>query len=470
MDYIGSICFLIKIKKSVMRLLVYLLSFLLCTNVNAATSSVSFFRGQLHDNPVVAENMLKVDIFYYRDFPYRQRYTHQEIKDCIKIPARGIVRCKESVSLIRPESLVNGWLHSQYEKGYLPLTMKLFGVTNRAGHINKVTPAGFLSVNKKMDDLKSQYVPATGLFIRHVLDVREYTFKNIKTNVIFSVKATPEHPVYVANRRDFIPVSQLSPEDHLLSDNGDKIQLLCRYSINQGINQGINKGIKKGCGVPFNQGRITRVYNIETSWRHTYFVQGERLLVHNCNAKIKKSNEADEGFYEGFNKSDGAVAGDNNKVHLFLRQYEVDGEKSWSNHKSKNTYTLDEVKALRMKVKKLRGEPYQSMRIEGVMGAILGVIDREGYIGAHSSLNKLSLQDGRLVNGSKLVMDKPDSFIYRAEMKRQNLLNLKYHLMKDLLPVGAIAGIMTLAVGSIGGVIAGFIEGFNSLGNDVLPL
>ena len=392
MDYISSICFLIKIKKPVMRLFVYLLSSLLCTNVNAATSSISFFHGQLHNNRVVAENMLKIDIFYYRNFSYRQRYAHQEIKGCIKIPARGIVRCKESVSLIRPESQVNGWLHSQYEKGYLPLTMKSFGVTNTVGHINKVTPVGFLSVNKKMDNLKSPYVPATGLFIRHVPDVREYTFKNIKTNVIFSVKATPEHPVYAANRRDFIPVSQLSPEDHLLSDNGDKIQLLCHY--------GINQGIKKGCGIPFNQGGITRVYNIETSWRHTYFVQRERLLVHNC-------NDAPDNTIQGrtYNRD---------QIRLFGRR--------GNNIEFSEPMPLDSFKSI--KNEKFRNSPGLSfINREGEKVEIAGAVDSENYIGHYSELDDLYVRNGRLLKGrffSMPVEDKLDDFNFNDEFSSKN--------------------------------------------------
>ena len=465
MDCIGSIYFLMQIKKRVMRSIVYLLSSLLCTNINAATSSVSFFHGQLHNNPVVAENMLKVDIFYYRDFPYRQRYTHQEIKDCIKIPARGIVRCKESISLIRPENQVNSWLHSQYEKGYLPLTMKSFGVKNTAGYMNKVTPVGFLSASKKMDNLKSQYVPATGLFIRHVLDVREYTFKNIKTNVIFSVKATPEHPVYSANRRGFIPIAQLSTEDQLLSDNGEKIQLLCRNDINNGINH----GIKKGCGIPYNQGRITRVYNIETSWRHTYFVQGEKLLVHNCNsmAQIKKPDEYDEGFSEDFKELDDTIAGDEDKVHLVLTRREGGAKGEWSNIRSKNRYTLEEVRALQADFEKSRNVPYGIGTIEGEVeeGGVLGIMDSRERIGAYSNLKTLSLRNGMLMNKSEPVTATFDNFDFTAEMNRQCRRNLIYDLKKNaLLYTGVAIGIpftVVFGLGGFAGLMTLFIKALN---------
>ena len=259
-----------------MRSFIFLFSLSLCMNSYPADSSIHFNQGRQYNKSVVSENLLKVNIFYYKDFPYRQRYANHKIKGCIKMPAEGIVRCKEFISLMRPENKVNNWFYLQHEKGYLPLTLKEFGITNVQGHINKVTPADISSVNNKIDQVNSPYVPATGIFIRHVSDVREYTFKNIKTNIVFSVKVTPEHPIYSVNRQAFVPVSQLLPEDHLLSENGQKIQLICQY------------GIKKDCSTYFNKGEITAVYNIEVEQRHTYFVQDEKMLVHNaCKSEVK---------------------------------------------------------------------------------------------------------------------------------------------------------------------------------------
>ena len=272
-----------------MRPFIFLFSLSLCMNSCPVDSSVYFNQGWQYNESVIYENLLKVSIFYYRDFPYRHGYLNQQIKGCIKIPEEGIVRCKELIALIRPGSKVNNWLRIQHEKGYLPLTLKEFGVTKVQGHINKVMPAGFSSFNKQTDGAGSRYVPATGIFMRHALDVKKYTFKNVKTNVIFSVQATREHPVYSVSRQAFVPVSKLLPEDKLLSENGQKIQLLCR------------QGVKNGCGVSFNQGRISVVYNIEVSQRHTYFIQGEKMLVHNDCKKVAETNGAgvDKGRVQG---------------------------------------------------------------------------------------------------------------------------------------------------------------------------
>ena len=279
---IDSNCAVKTVKKHEIYSFIFLFSLLLCVDSVSANSSAFFNQGQRHNESMVHENLLKVNIFYYKDFPYRQRYANHKIKGCIKRPAEGIVRCKEFISLIRPENKVNNWFHLQHEKGYLPLTPKEFGITNIQGHINKVTPADISSVNNKIDKVSSPYVPATGIFIRHVSDVREYTFKNIKTNVVFSVKVTPEHPVYSVNRQAFVPVSQLLPEDQLLSENGQKIQLICQY------------GIKKDCSTYFNKGEITAVYNIEVEQRHTYFVQDEKILVHNaCKSEVKDIDKSE---------------------------------------------------------------------------------------------------------------------------------------------------------------------------------
>ena len=264
------------LKKYMRYGLVYLFFLLLCFNINAASLSVPAAEGKQYN--ITDKNLLKVDIFYYRNFPYRKSYANQEIKNCIKMPSAGIVHCKEFISLIRSKNTVNNWLRRSVKGNCFNLPSKEFGVKHTLGCISKITPIDFLSADKKINSTDSFSVAATGLFIRHVLDVRKYTFKNVGTHMVFSVKATPEHPVYSVSRHTFVPVSQLLPEDVLLSENGNKIHLLCRH--------GINQGIKNGCGIPVNKGGITSVYNLEAGYRHTYFVQNENLLVHNCNGII----------------------------------------------------------------------------------------------------------------------------------------------------------------------------------------
>ena len=427
-----------------MRSLVYLLSFLLCTNVNAATSSISFFHGQQHSNSIASKSLLKVDVFYYRDFPYRQHYAHRGMNGCIKMPAAGIVRCKEVISLLREENTINNWLRIQNKKGYLPLTMKASGIINTVGHISKITSAGFSSVNKKTADVNSPYRPATGIFIRHVTDVRQYTFKNIKTNVVFSVKATPEHPVYSVNRQAFIPVSHLSTEDYLLSEDGQKIHLICP------------QGLKNSCGVSFNKGGITSVYNVETSQRHTYFVQSEKLLVHNCDNNMRKvSMGQDTGKKADVSKSDKNNYPSQGKVRLVLRAKSIKkpvltGEE----------YTVQEVLEARDKVRSKSFSLYSRVNVRGLSadskGGVkmrtLAVIDHEGSVAPYSSLENLSLDNGRLMNDSMPVTENLSNFNFTKEIMTQGAINVGYYTMQA-------AGGTLMVVGGIGLIFALFAYG-----------
>ena len=442
---IGNNYFVKRVKEHMVRLFIFLLSLSLFLNTGAANASVSFKQGQKHNESVISENLLKVNLFYYKDFPYRQSYVNQEIKGCIKMPARGIVHCKEFISLIRSKNKVNNWLRVQHEKGYMPLTRQEFGISNSQGHINKVAPVYFSSINKKLGNVSSLYMPATGIFIRHVPAVREYTFKNIKTNVVFSVKATPEHPVYAANRQGFIPISQLLPGDHLLSENGQKIELICP------------QGVNNGCGVSFNQGGITVVYNIETSQRHTYFVQSEKLLVHNCNNDMYKSKMNEEtGEKTDAPKSDKNHYPNHGRVRLVMRSQPN------KNFLSKTEYTMEEAREFRNEVRSRSSSRYSRINVldidgntpkNGLKVRALAVIDSEGSVAPYSSLDDLSLYKGRLLNNSMPVTKNLSSFNFTKEIITQGAINVGYHTMQvvggALIVVGgmvAVLGLLTYGV------------------------
>ena len=406
-----------------MRSFIFLFSLFLCMNSYPADSSIHFNQGRQYNKSVISENLLKVNIFYYKDFPYRQRYADHKIKGCIKRPAEGIVRCKEFISLIRPENKVNNWLRLQHEKGYLPLTLKEFGITNIQGHINKVTPADISSVNNKIDKVSSPYVPATGIFIRHVPDVREYTFKNIKTNVIFSVKVTPEHPVYSVNRQAFVPVSQLLPEDQLLSENGQKIQLLCR------------QGVKKYCGAPFNnEGGITSVYNIEASQRHTYFVQSEKLLVHNCN-------------YGTHDEDPGQDIGEKVDILKNRVRFVVKGSSGGDDRGaflSEKEYTLEKAMEYRNRIRRMHNTPYVRVRAGDERMKLVAVMDYQGSVAPYSRLEDLSLQDGKLTKDFLMVKEKLDDFNFTKEILTQGVVNMAYHIKNKWKVTAAISGLSAI--------------------------
>ena len=401
-----------KLKKYALHCLTFFLSAFLCINADAIISPASFPLMQRHAEPTGTANRMKVDIFYYRDFPYRQLAANQKTEGCIQLPESEIIRCKELISLLRPESIVNGWLSIQKKKGYLPLkTLKEFSAVKTKAYIDKVTPIVFPGVNitnKSTDSMESPYALTTGLFIKHVLQVRRYAFKNVKTNTVFFVTATPEHPVYSVNRHAFVAISTLSPEDRLLSSAGDKIQLLCP------------QGIKNSCGTVVDKGQITRVYNLETSLRHTYFVQSERLLVHNCGRKnkIKRAvctKNDDESERVDVLKNKWGYPLQKNSVRRVLVYKKEQGNMLVY----PNEISMADVLSRKAQT---GGREEVWVTLEGKAGfyCTVGVMDHQGYIGAYSELEQLSLKNGRLIRsviGKKIpVTDTLSSFDFKREL------------------------------------------------------
>ena len=388
---------------------IFLVILSFCVNLN---TTVAFASLTQNDHASVnTTGLLKVNIVYYRDFPYKKNYANQQFKNCITLSKAGIIHCKEQVSLLRSAKIVKGWLHTRNKKGYLPFALKKYGITTVKAYITEVMPvgirpAGITSVkpahkNKNSNMLTSPYAPVTGIFIRHALDVSQYTFKNLKTKVVFFVTATPDHPVYAVNRRAFIGISQLSPEDTLLSAGGEKIELVCSGSV------------KGGCGTAFNRGKITSVYNIETSQRHTYFVQSENMLVHNCGSQDAEENKPD---------IDDLIAAEDNipykeSVALIVKDEEgnpvVDRE---------FRYQLQTIISLRNSKYNTRFSSPFTSRI------ILGVSDHKGYVADYyREASSLSLnEDGRLMvsrwfQKKKLVTDTAETVRYSDSISRMKL-------------------------------------------------
>ena len=108
------------------------------------------------------------------------------------------------------------------------------------------------------------------LFKRHVPEARTYTFKDLKTRKLSQVTATPNHKFYVANKKVFESIQEVSPKDQLVSASGHQVQLVC--AKNQNSHCGISYGVK---GIP------VAVYNLEVYRKHWYFVGKEKILVHN---------------------------------------------------------------------------------------------------------------------------------------------------------------------------------------------
>ena len=373
-----------------MRFPVFLIILSLCVNLNATVTFTGLPLIQGHHASENTTDLLKVDMVYYKDFPYKKSYANQRFKNCIVFSEAGVVRCRQQVALLRPAKIVEGWLHTQNKKGYLPFALKKYGIMDVKAYITEIVPAESIHNNKNSSTLQSSYVPATGIFIRHVLDVSQYTFKNQEKNITFFIKATPDHPVYAVNRQAFISISQLSPEDTLLSAKGEKIKLVCPDKV------------KGGCGTVFNRGKITSVYNIETSQRHTYFVQSENMLVHNCGgeAAVEKQPDITDTILNEeipYKKS----------VALIVKDTEgnpvVDDD---------NRYMLETIIRLSKSDSDARFKSFYTRR------PILGISDHAGYVADYGKASSLRLnKDGRLMvsrwfQKKKLVMDTAETARY----------------------------------------------------------
>ena len=377
-----------------MRFLIFLVPLSLCVNLNAMVAFAGLPLVQYNHVSENTTDLLKVDMVYYKDFPYKKSYANQQFKNCIVLSGTGTVRCKEQVSLLRPAKTVKSWLQTHDKKGYLPSVLKEYGMMNVKTYITKIMPAE--PVHKNSSTLQSSHIQATGIFIRHVLDVSQYTFKNPEKNITFFIKATPDHPVYAVNRQAFISISQLSPEDTLLSAKGEKIKLVCPDNV------------KDGCGTVFNKGKITSVYNIETSQRHTYFVQSESMLVHNCGGKIaaeKKPDITDPIREETipYRKSVALIVKDMNGNPV------VDGD---------HRYKLETIIALSETNLESRFKAFYSRR------PILGISDHAGYVADYGEASSLRLnENGRLMMSKKLVMDKllPDTLKNSGYSRNANI-------------------------------------------------
>ena len=228
----------------------------------------------------VPESLKTIDIVYYMNFPWREKYETQAVKGCRRscLPLSGTaLRCEENVSLLRPLHIIKLWQKQQREMGFFTLTMDEFGIKNVHGYIKKIKSVPFDLFSAPGQKTKTGTV--TGRFVRHVTDVRKYQFKNMATGRISSIYSTPKHPFYVKNRGIFVPVEEISPTDQMIQKDGQIVRIIhpvphCR------------------CVRPLTGESIAPVYNLEILQKHTYFVGRDFILVHNpCERPPKKNGK-----------------------------------------------------------------------------------------------------------------------------------------------------------------------------------
>ena len=213
----------------------------------------------------------EIDLIYYDRFPYKKDYNGIKMPECTRAPARqrqktgDVLLCKEHIALLRPASVIKLWQRQQRLKGYIPFSMKEFGIINVHAYITGVKK--YIPVMKNNTEPDSIHV--TGKFIRYTREVNHYTIKDKQTNIISVVDATPTHPFYVKNKHKFIPISKVLPSDSLVTLSNHEA-----YLIHSGSN---NFPLK----INNKKNKLTCVYNIEIEKKHIYFISKLNILVHN---------------------------------------------------------------------------------------------------------------------------------------------------------------------------------------------
>ena len=257
--------------------------FFLYIAVIISTFSMQTVAGGI-DHTVNLKNWKKVILIYFRDFPYQQRWSVQPPFKCFFSLSAGSViqpvwRCRERIGLLRPATLVNHWKQEQNSKGVFYFSLPGSGIYHVAAHIesvSSVTTDMAVRLSKSVSDAINTDI-VTGVFLRHSMDVRTYTFQSLTTGRLNKINATPEHPFYVTNLHTWMPLYKITPSMLLTDNHNNPVMLRC-----PGHQQ-------YHCGVPLYPRKIRAVYNLEVYKKHAYHVGGLFLLAHNYGLALKST-------------------------------------------------------------------------------------------------------------------------------------------------------------------------------------
>ena len=243
-------------------------------------------QGMVHgSNTANAGKWEKVSLVYFHDFPYHQHLKPRNLSTCFFAlsmssafghAANPVWRCREYIILLRPETLINQWKREENENGVFHFTLPDSGIYNISVHIESVSPIDNTTL-KINSDLMSRGI-ITGIFLRHSINVRTYTFKSPVTGRVSKVNATPEHPFYVKSLHRWMPLRKITASMILMDNHANPVMLQCADHR------------QHHCGVPLHPGEISAIYNLEVHRKHTYFVGRRSLLVHNCGNFALMSN------------------------------------------------------------------------------------------------------------------------------------------------------------------------------------
>ena len=296
-----AVCFSIFIKKYYCKIQKKTLLLSFAPFLISCGLSFSLFASMPGENShlVTSEKLKGVDFVYYQYFPCHGLNCHRHVKGCrvvyrsaiSDLPGHRFFQCTATMQFLRPVEAVKKW---QMPDGRLPISTKKSSISNMYSRMKAIRETADNRVLLPLPEQSQNRV--TGTFKRYVLDVRQYTFKTIKTGVISKVNATPEHLFYVMDRHRFMPVTDISSRDRLITASGERVQLLC------------HPGQKKHCGAPLNRGLPAAVFNFEVNRRHVYFIGNTAVMVHNMCGKdnqkdMKKKGEITLKDVEAYNAS-----------------------------------------------------------------------------------------------------------------------------------------------------------------------
>ena len=169
---------------------------------------------------------------------------------------------------------------------HVDLSIPEFGVVNVHVTVTAIKPTKLDA--SKIDWSKIDARPVIGTFKRYAPVVKTYRFKDVTTGEISSINATPNHPFYVKNKGQFMPIDDIAPTDKLVNSSGQTIKLIC------------NNGQTSYCGNLYNiDGKPVAVYNLEVYQEHVYYVGDDGILVHNVCSKGAWGSVADDPENKG---------------------------------------------------------------------------------------------------------------------------------------------------------------------------
>ena len=257
--------------------------FFLYIAVIISTFSMQTMAGDI-DHTVNLKNWKKVTLIYFRDFPYQQYWNVQPPFKCFFSLSAGSVirpvwRCRERIGLLRPATLVNHWKQEQDSEGVFDFSLPGSSIYHVAAHIESVSSAEE-NMAARLHTVASNSVNTgivTGIFLRHSMDVRTYTFQSLTTGRLNKINATPEHPFYVTNLHTWMPLYKITPSMLLTDNHNNPVMLRCRGDR------------QYHCGVSLYPRKIRTVYNIEVYKKHAYHVGGLFLLAHNYGLTLEST-------------------------------------------------------------------------------------------------------------------------------------------------------------------------------------